>query len=117
MEERFYRRPDGSLVRAAAWLSYRTIPPSWVCLAEDEFDDLTRITREEYEAAVKMKRLREEVAAAVLAEREACAKIADGYAERAFGAQYPIDEAGVAARHIAGYIRARSNELHDKPDF
>lgn len=52
-EQRFYRRSDGALVRAFAWLSYHTIPPSWVCRAEDEFDDLTRISREEYEAAIR----------------------------------------------------------------
>ncbi len=55
-------------------------------------------------AADEIERLR----AAVLAEREACARIADAWAEHT-----GVDDLLL----LAAAIRARNNELHDEPDF
>ena len=44
---------------------------------------------------------------AAAAEREACARVADEYAKRAWSAQYPSQEAAVAASNLAKAIRSR----------
>ena len=46
---------------------------------------------------------------AIKVEREACAKVADDCARRAFSGPHGSDVAGVAAEHIAASIRKRAN--------
>lgn len=43
-------------------------------------------------------------------EREACAKIAEDYARRAFSGPHGSEIAGVAAQHIADAIRKRNQQ-------
>ena len=55
-----------------------------------------------------LQELRWQMAERVAAEREACASVADDYAQRAFSGPHGSDVAGVAAEHIAASIRKRA---------
>lgn len=66
------------------------------------------------EAASEIERLR----AAVLAEREACARLCLLMASKWRETGMMLHEQrAIGQEHAAAAIRARSNELHDKPDF
>ena len=56
-----------------------------------------------------LQELRWQISERVTGEREACARVADDYAQRAFAGPHGSDVAGVAAEHIAATIRKRAN--------
>lgn len=124
MEERYYvQRGTGMLVRGLAYETFRALVPTMVCHAEEAFDDLERISKDEFDrlAALRkgppmtdiVERLRspefadvaakylmaeaaaeiERLRAAVAAEREACAKIVDDECQRVLAKITPADPA------------------------
>ena len=56
-----------------------------------------------------LQELRWQISERIDGEREACAKVADDYARRAFSGPHGSDVAGVAAEHIAASIRKRGD--------